>query len=111
MNDLSNKVLSFLTDHKNFFKRIRNDLSNSEIDRMDVKLFYLFQNNAEKPVQKNHDSSDSKAGIGSASAREEKTEYSLHEILSLSTAELASKVFTFEKKLASKDITKMVEGS
>lgn len=87
MNDLSNKVMSFLTNHKNFFKRIRNDLSNSDIDRMDVKLFYLFQNNAEKGTKKkkSHASSDASKAAGSASSRDEKTEYSLREILELST--------------------------
>lgn len=116
MNELSNRVLSYLTNHKNFFKRIRKDLSTSDIDRMDVKLFYLFQNNAQKnsnkKKKKSQTSSDySKGAAGSASSKEEKMEYSLREVLNLSTAELASKVFTFERKLASKDITKMVEGS
>jgi hypothetical protein len=35
MNDLANKVLSHLTDHKNFFKMIRNDNSKTDIDRID----------------------------------------------------------------------------
>jgi hypothetical protein len=35
MNELANKVLSHLTDHKNFFKLIKNDNSKSEIDRID----------------------------------------------------------------------------
>lgn len=43
------------------------------------------------------------------SSRDEKTEYSLRDIQNLDTVELASKIFTFEKKIASKDITKMVD--
>lgn len=37
------------------------------------------------------------------------TEFSVKDILNLTTIELASKVFTFEKRLVTKDITKMAD--
>lgn len=42
-------------------------------------------------------------------SQELKTEFSLNDILMMTTKELSQKVFTFEKKLTNNDITKMIE--
>jgi hypothetical protein len=72
MNELSNKVLSHLADLKNYFKKINNDNSKVNTNLMDLKLFYLFQNNAQKKnvpgksnKKKNHTSSDPSKAMSS----------------------------------------------
>ena len=42
MNELSNMILSHLFGLKNFFNRISEDHKSIDIDRMEVKMFYLF---------------------------------------------------------------------
>ena len=42
MNELSNKILSYLFNLKDFFKRINDDHKEIDIDLMEVKMFYLF---------------------------------------------------------------------
>ena len=114
MNDLSNKILSYLFGLKDFFKRINEDHKEIDIDRMEVKMFYLFQNNAQNPKgkksKKSHTSSDYSKGQSAGSKEsQEQTEFSVNDILEMTTEELQSKVFTFEKKLVTKDITKVAE--
>ena len=46
MNELSNKIVSHLYGLKNFFKRVNAKDQEVDIDRNEVKMFYLFQNNA-----------------------------------------------------------------
>ena len=48
----------------------------------------------------NHSSDISKAA---------KVEFSINDLIGLSTKELSSKIFTFDKKLATQDLTKMVD--
>ena len=42
MNELSNMILSHLFGLKDFFKKINDDHQAIDIDRMEVKMFYLF---------------------------------------------------------------------
>ena len=116
MNELSNKVMSHLFGLKNFFKRVNSKDQEVDIDRNEVKMFYLFQNNAQssnktgKKNKKYHSSSENNSkGLSSSSHKDETTEFSLKDILKMSTIDLASKVFTFEKRLVTNDITKMTD--
>ena len=62
MNELSNNILSYLFNLKNFFKKINEDHKEIDIDRMGIKMFYLFQNNAQniktKTTKKSRTSSE-----------------------------------------------------
>ena len=116
MNELSNKVMSHLFGLKNFFKRVNSKDQEVDIDRNEVKMFYLFQNNAQssnkigKKNKKYHSSSEyNSKGLSSSSHKDETTEFSLKDILKMATIDLASKVFTFEKRLVTNDITKMAD--
>ena len=42
MNELSNMILSHLFGLKDFFKKVNDDHQAIDIDRMEVKMFYLF---------------------------------------------------------------------
>ena len=42
MNELGNKVLSELAGMKNFFKNKFKEGENSNIDHLDLKLFFVF---------------------------------------------------------------------
>jgi hypothetical protein len=52
MNDLSNKLLSELADLKNFFKNknVQGEISN--IDPLDRKMFFLFENDKSEATAK-----------------------------------------------------------
>ena len=47
MNELSNKIMSHLFGLKDFFKKQNTSNQEVDIDRQEVKMFYLFQNNAQ----------------------------------------------------------------
>jgi len=42
-------------------------------------------------------------------SKQTKVEYSINDLVALSTKELSSKIFTFDRRLATQDLTKMVE--
>lgn len=48
MNELSNKVVSKVTGVRNYFKNSLDGGTVEKIDPLDVKLFYVFENNEEK---------------------------------------------------------------
>jgi hypothetical protein len=48
INELGNKVLSELAGMKNFFKNKFNENLNTNIDPLDMKLFFVFSNATEK---------------------------------------------------------------
>ena len=119
INELANKVLTELSGLRNFFKNKTTDGQIAKKDQLDMKLFYVFENvqdeaNSKKKKKKDENkasqSDPSKPGSSSVTGSlNEKTVFSLNEICELNVADLATKVFTFEKKLSQKDITKMKE--
>lgn len=104
MNDLSNRVLSEVTGYANFFE-------SKEKDFIDKKMFFLFQNagsgtkiKKEKKKKKGTSSDFSKHSSGSENV---KLEYSLRDFQVMSTKDLTTKVFTFDKEVSLKnDVTK-----
>ena len=48
MNELSNKILSELADLKNFFKNKELSGDNGKTNPLDLKLFYLFENDKDE---------------------------------------------------------------
>lgn len=121
MNELSNKVLSELTNLDNFFKNRDHDGDECEVDNMDQKLFYLLTKESDKKeediVIKGRGKKGKKfmGGLNEkealAIANNEKTDFSIKDIIDMTVADLSGKVFTFDKKLISKDITKLVENT
>ena len=109
MNELSNKVFSELASMRNFFKQRAHSGEKIKFDTIDVKLFFLFQSNlgneAKAPKKKPESQSDSK--YNSESSKNEKVEYSLRDLSVMTTKELSGKIFTFDRKLATEDMTKM----
>ena len=116
MNELSNKVLSELANLKNFFRN--KDLSGEVLatNQLDLNLFFLFEN--DKSDGKNVKISKKKK-IGSQSDHSKhstdqsnvKTEFCIRDIIHMQTRDLNSKIFTFDRRLATQDLTKMVTAS
>lgn len=75
-------------------------------------MLYLFQNSKDETTQKEKNKKAQKAVSSgdhtSKSSIDEKTEFTLRDIQNMPVSDLNQKVFTFEKKLAQNDITKMV---
>lgn len=113
MNELSNKVLSELANLKNFFRNKEHSGEISKKSQLDLNLFFLFEN--DKSDGKNVKISKRKK-IGSQSDHSKhstdqsnvKTEYCIRDIIHMQTRELNSKIFTFDQRLATQDLTKMV---
>lgn len=93
------------------------DMEKSEIDPLQRKIFYLFENDknnknikgyAKKKSSKSSDghSSNSKPTTKSS---EIQTEFSLFDIAQLTPLELSNKIFTYDKKLLSGDLSKINE--
>ena len=82
------------------------------IEPIDLKLFYLMpdmdSSNKKGKKRKWGSQSDSK-NQSSETSKSEKTEFSLRDLSLMTTMELSSKIFTFDKILATKDMTKMAE--
>ena len=82
------------------------------IEPIDLNLFYLMpdRDSSKKKGKKRKwgSESDSK-NQSSETSKSEKTEFSLRDLSLMSTMELSSKIFTFDKSLATKDMTKMAE--
>jgi hypothetical protein len=76
-------------------------------------VFYVFENtknsSLDKKKKKKRKHTSSETGQQSSDVSVTKVDYSLREIASLPVEDLNSKIFTFEKKLASDDLTKMNE--
>jgi hypothetical protein len=45
----------------------------------------------------------------SEKSKQTKIEYSINDLIVLTTKELSSKIFTFDRRIATQDLTKMVE--
>jgi len=116
MNDLSNRLLSTMCDLKNFFFNRKLDGGLADDNPLDKKIFYVFENSknpgmvstGKKADKKKKNTSSETTSKASDKILVEKNEYSLNEIANMDTPVLNSKIFTFEKKLASDDLTKMV---
>jgi hypothetical protein len=111
MNELSNRVLSELTNVKNIFKAKTHSGNRMQFDPIDQKLFFLFTSNSQtdsKTTRRRKASSQSDSKHGSESSKQEQTEFSLRDLSLMPTKDLNSKIFTFDKKLATHDMTKMV---
>jgi hypothetical protein len=105
MNDLANKLLSELSGLKNFFKNRCHNGDRAEIDPLDMKLFFLFQQDKSEMTK----GATKKKKVGSQSDHSKHSsdvskiamvEYSINDIIALSTRELSSKIFTFDRRLA-----------
>lgn len=104
MNDLSNKLLSELSDMRNFFKNKCHSGAVSKVDPLDIKLFYLFEHDKSETnktsKKRKYGSQSDHSKHSTEQSKQVQIEYSLREIAALSTKELTSKIFTFDKKLA-----------
>jgi len=118
MNDLSNKVMNEVTKCKSFMFNRCLDGTYDTVSNFDKKIFFVFENSKNPGLakqSKNKKGGKKKKGTqsGASGATNSdkslliKIDYSLNDIAALSTRELNSKIFTFEKKLASDDLTKM----
>lgn len=103
MNDLSNKILTELSGLRNFFKDRAHNGGKSEVHPLDMKLFYLFvqdksdlTSNSKRKKKSSSQSDHSKHSSDSTV----KAEYSITDLIGMTTKELSSKIFTFDKKLA-----------
>lgn len=56
MNDISNKILSRVSNLYDFFKNLDDDENVSKTPCIDRKIFYLFENDKSKKKKKNKDS-------------------------------------------------------
>lgn len=80
----------------------------SQIDPMDIKVFYLFENkkNEEKKCNVNEIDLDVTIDLSLSS---NKNEYCLKDILDLNVEELSNKIFVFDSKLNKSNIAYMNE--
>jgi len=115
MNDLSNRITSEITGLKSFFLNKFYDGTYDIVSQLDKKIFYVFENSKNgkiKNKKKKKRATSSETGskhTNSSDVSIMKTEYSLREIAALPTEFMNSKIFTFDKKLTSNDLTKMNE--
>ena len=86
MNDLSNKVMSFVTGMKDFKRNLNLNNEKRTSNQLDRKIFYLFKNNGKH-----------------------KEPFCLNDIAMLTPLQLKSKIFTCDYKLSSGDFSKAAE--
>ena len=93
-------------------------METSEIDPLQRKIFYLFENdNANKNVKgyrskkRSTKSSDGNSTNSKPTTKssEIQTEFSLFDIAQLTPLELSNKIFTYDKRLLSGDLSKINE--
>lgn len=104
MNELSQKMLSELANLGNFFKNKDKQGKVCIEDPINMKLFFLFQNTGNESIvskkkKKKKGTSSNHSKYSSDISKNEKMEFSLKDLAAMPVSELASKVFTFEKKL------------
>jgi hypothetical protein len=76
------------------------------VNNIDLKMLYLFENSKDETSRKKRKATSS--DYTSEKSGEVKTEFSLRDIQNMPVSELNQKVFTFEKRLAQGDVTKMI---
>ena len=93
-------------------------METSEVDPLARKIFYLFENDTAKKNVKGYKSKkkSSKSSDGNSTnskptskTSDTQTEFSLLDISLLSPLELSNKIFTYDKKLLSGDLSKINE--
>ena len=112
MNELANKVLSELAGLKNFFRNKELSGEFATKSQLDLNLFYLFENDKSegntKISKRKKIGSQSDHSKHSTDQSNIKTEFCIRDIIHMQTRDLSSKIFTFDQRLATQDLTKMV---
>ena len=101
MNDICNKILSKVTNLKDFHKNLDEHNKRGKVDPIGRKIFHLFEIQDKKSKSKRRTSSEN-TGTDASTL---KTSFSILEISRLETKDLAEKIFTFDKKVG-KDLSK-----
>ena len=109
MNDLCNLFASNISGLRDFEQNINENDEVDNVNPLDRKIFYLFKHE-EDDEKKEGFQKYSKSSSGKSQTTSIKTkiiEYSLNDIVQLNALELSGKIFTYDKRLAQGDLTKI----
>ena len=91
INEMSSSVLKSIMDFSDLKRNILKNGKVSEVNAMDVKVFYLYEVQKQNSKEIDHEVSISSHDI--------KIDYSLRDILMLNSEELSNMIFAFDPKL------------
>ena len=110
MNELCNTFTSQLSGLRDFEKNI--DVNDNKTDQnpLDRKIFFLFQNDKDDKKKSKTSGSTEKSKINTITSKSMATdqlEFSINDIIKVDIQELNGKIFTYDKRLAQGDLTKI----
>ena len=99
LNDICNKMLSYITTTTNFMLQ-----KDQQVNPIDQKIFFLYdnKNDAKKVKTKEKNTSENVS-----EEYNNQKEFCIREIAAMTVKELNSMIFTFDKRLMGHDITKI----